>query len=200
MLPRIRWLLNVSSLWRICTFVSLFLIFCSGLFASECITNLDEARRYLDADLVIVGDVIGCSTKVVEEKDTPGDSGWVYHWTKFINLHFVRVDSVIKGCFTDSVIIITSYSFRDYALKRIFEGITEKGDSMFSYMGEEALPDDGSWSDIPDSGKFIILLKEKDCIYISTLCDAYSKAAIDFYREVDEKGEDYFKRYEPLMK
>lgn len=197
MSPRIRWLINTFSLWRICTFASLFLIiFYSGLFASECFPFPDEiARRYLDADLVIVGDVIGCSTKVVEEKDTLGDDGGVYHSKKFLIYHTVRVDSVIKGCYADSTILIQNKYPKGYSWRSISfndsSGLVEMSTAGIS---------DVSVSDIPDAGKFIILIKKEDRMHISTLCDAYSKANIDFYREVEEKGEDYFKRYEPLTK
>jgi len=182
------------SVLKKCTFANLFLMLCSCAFATEALDNLKQARRYLDADLVIVGEILACSTKTIEEKDLPGNNGWFHHYTKFVNTHLVRVDSVMKGAFADSIIIIKRESSKGYDWKSEFVSITEKGDSLFNMEMRPGVGGEG-WDSIPDSGKCIILLVEKDSIYTPTLCSGYNKSSIDFYREVEEKGEEYFKKF-----
>lgn len=180
------------SLLKKCTFTNLFLMLCSCAFATEVLDN--EASRYFDADLVIVGEILACSTKTIEEKDSPGNNGWFHHYTKFMNTHLVRVDSVMKGAFADSTIIIKSESSKGYDWKSELVSITEKGDSLFNR--EMSLRFGGeSWANIPDSGKYIILLVVKDSVYTPILCRDYDKSTIDFYREIEGKGEEYLKKF-----
>ena len=183
----------MCGLWKVPTLSILILMYSSCVFAAEVLTN--EARRYLDADLVIVGEILACSTQIVEEKDLPGNNGWFHHYTRFVNTHLVRVDSVMKGAFADSTIIIKRESSKGYDWKSEFVRITEKGDSLFKMEMRPGVGGEG-WTSIPDSGKCIILLVVKDSVYTPTLCRDYDKSTIDFYKEIEEKGAEYFKKFE----
>lgn len=182
------------SLLKKCNFVALFLMLCSCAFATEALDNLKQARLYLDADLVIVGKILACSTKIIEEKDVPASGGWFHHYTRFLDTHLVKVDSVIKGVFADSTIIIKREFSEGYDWKSEIVSIAERGDSLIKMSMTPQIGGRG-WAGIPDSGKYIILLVEKDSIYTPTLCTGYDKLSLDFYREVEEKGEEYFKRF-----
>ncbi|MDP3024197.1 MAG: hypothetical protein Q8O10_01535 [candidate division Zixibacteria bacterium] len=164
------------------------------MFGTKPVDPYEDARRYLDAGLVIVGQVLSCTTTVTEEREIPGDSGWVNHQDKLMKTYTIRVDSVLKGSIPDSTIIIQSESFNTWR-SRLFN-IGEKGDSLF--LGQDFLSIDESDAVVPESGKFILLLKEVDGIYTSILCRAYDKFNLDFLKEVKEKGEDYFKPPKPL--
>ncbi|UCB53515.1 MAG: hypothetical protein JSV10_05420, partial [Candidatus Zixiibacteriota bacterium] len=72
---------HACTLGAICGFTALFLTLFIGVFATELITPESHARRYFKADLVIFGEALSCTTKVVEREDVPGDSGWVNHYT-----------------------------------------------------------------------------------------------------------------------
>ena len=195
-LPASRMLVKISNSWKICVFAFLFLISCYKLFAAKLVNPHEDARSYLDADLVIAGRVLSCTTKVIERREIPADSGWIQHYDKFQKIHIIKVDSLVKGSFVDSTIVIQTESSQEWR-SRLFK-IDEKGDSLF--IGEAFVRDEEGDAVIPESGKFIILLKKKEGIYISTLCRVYNKFNLDFFREVEEKGEDYFKPPEPQRK
>lgn len=182
----------------LCIFVTLFLIFSSGIFATEVLDNSKMARRYLDADLVLIGNVLSCSTQIIEEKDQPGSNGWVQHSTKLMNTYRVKVDSILKGDFPDSVIVIQNESFKTYARMTIFYKLDEKSDSMF--MEQHFETNDIGWNSISGLGKFILLLKKKNGLYTSILCHSPDEYSLNLYRQVKEKGEDYFKPTEPQRK
>ncbi len=186
----IRMLKDLYFICRIITFSILLLILHFDVFASQ---PVDLYENYLDADLVIVGNVLSCSTKIIEEKELPETGSWIWHCTKFMNIHMVRVDSVIKGSFSDTTLIIQNESFKTYYWRE------EKGDSLSSMKIRPGIGDE-SVSNIPGLGKFIIILKKKDGIYTSTLCMAYDKSILDFYKKIQEKGKGHFKKFESSPK
>jgi len=188
-----------SRLGKISVFSALLLMFCSGALATEVLDNFKMARSYLDADLVIIGDVLSCSTEVAEEKDVLGSDGWVQHFTKLVSTYAVRVDSVLKGSLRDTLIIIQNESGKSYALRTTFFKLDEKGDSLF--LGETTAPmNDVGWNSIPELAKYVLLLKKKDGKYTSILCHSPDEYSLDLYRQVKEQGEDYFKPPEPQRK
>jgi len=188
-----------SRLGKISVFSALLLMFCSGALATEVLDNFKMARGYLDADLVIIGDVLSCSTEVAEEKDVPGSDGWVQHFTKLVSTYAVRVDSVLKGSLSDTMIIIQNESGKSYALRTTFFKLDEKGDSMFM-VEQPSETNDIGWNSIPGLGKFILVLKKKDGLDTSILCHSPDEYSLNLYRQVKEKGEDYFKPPGPQRK
>jgi len=181
------------STWsKIHLFVILSLVLASVQgFAVEIVCPGEKARRYLDADLVIIGDVVSCTTKTIQEKDSLGDSGWVYHHTTLMDIYGVKVDSVLKGSFTDSVIVVQSKPFGGDFRKSKFLEVDEKGDSLFVTWLTQGFGGGGA-DRIHKPGRYIILLQGQDTIYTSTLCRQYSKFTVDL--EIEEKGKEYFKK------
>ncbi|MGB2804144.1 MAG: hypothetical protein WBD64_04510 [Candidatus Zixiibacteriota bacterium] len=186
---------KMRALVAICGFVTFVLLFCSAVHASENITPASHARRYFKADVVIFGEVLGCTTNVVERKDVPGDSGWVNHYTTLASTCTVRVDSALKGALAESVIVIQKESSR--AWKSRFEAIDENGDSL--YMGQMAEePGPGEANEIPSSGRWILFLIEKDSTYTFLWRAKYDRMNLDLYRKFAEEGRRYFSEIRPL--
>jgi len=175
-----------------CGFVTFVLLFCSAVCASEDITPASHAKRYFKADLVIFGEVLGCTTRVVEKKNVPGDSGWVNHHITFMNACTVRVDSALRGSFKDSTIVVQRESSQQSRSR--FDRITEGGDSL--YLGEMTHPGDLFAVKIPSSGRWILFLTEKDSAFAFMWHADYSKTNLDLYKKFEEEGEDVFKRYD----
>jgi len=181
----------------------LLLISSCTLYAAKVVNLFEYARSYLDADLVIVGQPLSCTTIVVEEKNIPGNNGWTIYYKKLLNIHQIRIDSLMKGSYDDSTIVIQSESYyrHDWKSTGPTGTVNEKGDSLYEMVimkpnGSDYISD----AVIPSSGKFIILLSEKEGIYTSILCRVYDKYHLDFFRIVQQKGESYFKNPEfPLM-
>jgi hypothetical protein len=116
-----------------------------------------------------------------------------------MNTYRVKVDSILKGDFPDSVIVIQNESFKTYASRTTFYKLDEKGDSMFMVEKPSETNDIG-WNSIPGLGKFILLLKKKDGLDTSILCHSPDEYSLNLYRQVKEKGEDYFKPPGPQRK
>ncbi|MFA5034070.1 MAG: hypothetical protein WC614_13765 [bacterium] len=181
-------------------YVILGITFYSSGFAVEKVT--DHAQRYLDANLVIVGNVLSCSTKVITKKDsliTSGsDSGWVRHWDVSVDIYKTKVDTVVKGVFADSIIIIESKPYAGNIWKSQSLEIDEKGNPKRKCIGRVGKDYSGSADRIHnqniDGQKYIILLQKKGTTYISTLFYGYDKDIIDyFYKGLDKEGLNYYK-------
>ncbi len=140
--------MKTFSLKTICGVFLLFWIFNSSAFSAEAITVESYANRYFAADLIIFGEILSCTTSVIKTEKTPGDSGWTLHFNTFLNSCLVRVDSVLKGHYSDSTIVIFSEDTQHYQSR--FDRLDEKGDSMFVGM---AYLDFDDRIRIPGSGK-----------------------------------------------
>lgn len=176
-----------------CVFTLLILAFCSGVFAAKDITPESHAGRYFRADLVIYGEVLSCTSKVLEEKDVAGDSGWINHHRMFVTVSTVRVDSVLKGSLTNPTIVVQRQSSQ--VGRSRFAGIDESGDSM--YVAEMVVESGDLYADrMPCSGSWIMFLTEKDGIYFLMWRTFYEKIALDLYEVFEDTGEDVFIRYD----
>ena len=173
-----------------------FLVSCSLAQATECITPESHARRYHQADVVIFGQVISCTTNVVERKDVPGDSGWVNHYTTHASTCTVRVDSVLKGALAESVMVIQKEWSRAWMSRS--EPIDENGESPC--VGQIAMaavsPGPGEANEIPSSGRWILFLMEDDSTYTFLWRADYNRMNLDLYGKLAEEGEDIFEKYD----
>jgi hypothetical protein len=183
---------RVRALASIYGFVTFALLFCSAVRATENITPESHARRYFKADLVIFGEVLGCTTRVVEKKNVPGDSGWVNHHTTFMNECGVRVDSVLKGLFRDSTLVVQRKSSQQSRSR--FDRITEGGDSL--YLGEMTELGYAFDVKIPPSGSWILFLTKKDSTYDFMWHADHNKTNLDLYKKFEEEGEDILEKYD----
>jgi hypothetical protein len=170
-----------------------FLLSCilnASAFSSEAITEESHANRYFTSDLIIFGEILTCTTGVVKTESTPGDSGWTLCYNTFLNSCLVRVDSVLKGHYSDSTIVIFNEDTQHYQTR--FDRLDEKGDSMFVGM---AYPEIDDRIRIPGSGKWIIFLVDQDgsCYFLWN--SEYNKSNLDLYRKFEEKGESYYREH-----
>ncbi len=169
-------------------------------FAAEPLVPAERARKYLDANLVLIGDVVSYTTQTVQEEDSLRDDGWMYHHVTLMDVYNVRVDSVLKGSLADSIIRVQSKLFGGSTSRSKFLEVDEKGDSL--YVAEIWAGDGGDGADrIRKLGRHIIILlmvlQREDTTYTSVLGSPYSESVLHFYKEVEEKGEEYIKTLEP---
>lgn len=164
------------------------LLLFSSSTAIEIVVGTNIAQIYRDAGLVIIGDVISISTRTISERDSLESDGWIHIYRTLVDTYYVRVDSVLKGSYGDSLIIIESKNYPDYPRRRKFTEINEKEDSLFvtecthgfGYEYERV-------GKITKLGKGIILLKNEDDSYISMLYCNFSEDILDFFREAENK-------------
>ena len=182
--------MKASLIRKIPELFAAFLMFSSIGLATEAITVESHANRYFRSDLIISGEILSCTTNVIRTEQIPGDSGWTYHYSTFLKSCSVRVDSVLKGLCSDSIIVIFDESIQQS--RHRFWGLDEKGDSLF--VGEAHVEIDDE-SHIPLAGRWIIFLVDKDydCHFLWNT--EYNKRTLELYREFEEKGEDYSKEH-----
>jgi hypothetical protein len=182
--------MKAFSLKTICGVFLLFCIFYSCAFSSELITEESHANRYFRADLIIFGEILTCTTSAVKTESTPGDSGWTFGSNTFLNSCLVRVDSVLKGHYSDSMIIIFNEDTQHYQSR--FDRLDDKGASLYV---AEIYPEMMDKISIPSNGKWIIFLVDREgaCYFLWNA--EYNKSNLDLYRKFEEKGESYFKEH-----
>ncbi|MFH1219376.1 MAG: hypothetical protein V1694_02870 [Candidatus Eisenbacteria bacterium] len=150
----------------------------------------EMARMYLNADLVIVGSAISSRTDTLRSWDSLGTDGWTYHHKAMIDVYWVAVDSVLKGDYRDSAIVIHTTQYGGGIDRSRFDKFDEAGRPR--YVGEMVDTYDERDS-ISERGEQIILLDKQDSLYTLTLAVDPDESIVAFYREVQEKGENYFR-------
>ncbi len=145
----------------------------SMVLATQPIEIHSMVQTYRHADLGIIGDAVFCTTRVIQRRDSVSTGGWVRHYTTSTEICTVRVDTVFKGCYLDSVIVIQSKSrVQAESRETRFPKVDEKGDSIFEalefveYGGEET-------GRIHRGNKYIMLIREDDASYICTYAHPY---------------------------
>jgi len=172
------------------TFIAFCILFFSiGIAVEMTVSPDDDIRRYFDANLVIIGEVLACTTKTVEERNsliTSGsDSGAIYHYITEVDIYNVKVDEVLKGAYKDSLIIVQSKKFGGHNSTTKFQGLNEKGESLF--VAEAWVFCDMGADRILREGKYIILIKKQDSIYTSILARPCDKYFLNLYKEIQKK-------------
>jgi hypothetical protein len=179
--------MNTNSARKIFWLFILLLMLNSTALPSECITEESHANRYFRADLIIFGEVLSCTTSVIRTENTSGDSGVIHRHTTFQTSCFVKVDSMLKGYYSDSIIVVFDENTQDMQTK--FEKLDEKGESLF--VGEMTVElTDKIY--LPSASKWIIFLVDKDGDCYFLWYTEYNKGTLDLYHKFEEKGEDYF--------
>ena len=161
--------------------------------AVEIVSPFDAAQRYLNADLVLVGKVISIEVKIIEDSVTQNEDGWQYHHRKLLDIYNVRIDSILKGSYSDSLIMIQSQPYSEHEEKSKFAKIDSLGDSIFiseisynyGYRGGSDL--------ISTPGMYIIILNKVGCSYISILANNFEKNTLMFFREIQKEGAEFLK-------
>lgn len=161
--------------------------------AGEIVSPFDAAQRYLNADLVLVGKVISIEVNIIEDSVTQNNDGWQYYHRKLLDIYNVKIDSILKGSYSDSVIMIQSQPYSENEEKSKFANIDSIGDSIFiseisynnGYRGGSDL--------ISTPGTYIILLNRIEGRYISILANNFVKNTLMFFRKVQKEGDEFLK-------
>jgi hypothetical protein len=145
------------------------------------------ARKYLDADLAIIAEVISFLPRNIDESDSLGADGWTYHRIRKVVLCDAIVDSVLKGDYGDSIITFQSVPYTERSRSRL----VRPSDSL--YVMEIT---DNVWDHIPGRifrlGRYILLFRIEDGVHECIYDSSCKQSIFDLFREVEEKGEDYF--------
>ncbi len=139
-----------------------------------------EAQRYLEADLVIAGSLLWDTTTIVGEEWTPGPDGSKYCRVKRIHIYRMGVDTVLKGDFSDSVIVFQRPGWTE---GRHWVEVSETGDS--SHVVEVVMPNGGGQG-IRRTGKWIVLIEAEDTANVLTVSRPYEKRYLDIYRQLSD--------------
>ncbi len=161
--------------------------------AGEIVSPLDAAQRYLNADLVLVGKVISIEVKIIKDSVTHNEDGWQYYHRELVDIYNVKIDSILKGSYSDSLIMIQSQPYSGHEEKSKFANIDSSGDSIFisevmynpGYRGGSDL--------ISTPGIYIILLNKVEDRYISILANNFVKNNLMFFRKVQNEGAEFLK-------
>jgi len=168
-------------------------------FSERIISQFEIARWYLDADLVIVCSAHKTDTIFVSHFDSLQADGFRIQYDRVIEKHHIEIDSVLKSSavaeLPDTVFSPEfTVNFSEIKIvERIFEGLDENGDSVFSYVTEIRGHSgyDESYFRIQD-GKNIAILSKKDSVYVIDYSTRYDTWIVDLLAEVEEMGESYF--------
>ena len=169
------------------------LILISALEAVEIVSPLDAAQRYLNADLVLVGKVLSIEVKIIKDSVTQNGDGWQYEHRKLLDIYNVKIDSILKGSYSDSLILIQSQPYSGHEEKSKFAKIDSLGDSIF--ISEILYNQDyrGGSDLISTPGMYIILLNKVGGSYISILTNNFEKNTLMFYRKIQTEGTEFLK-------
>jgi hypothetical protein len=168
-------------------------------FSARIISQFEIARWYLDADLVIVCSVHKTDTIFVSRFDSLQADGIRIQYDRVIEKYHIEIDSVLKSStdaeLPDTVFSpeITINSRETKITERIFEGLDENGDSVFSYLTEVRVHSgyDDSYFRMQDE-KYTVILSKKDSVYVIDYSTKYDTWIMKLLAEVEEMGESYF--------
>ena len=162
--------------------------FINSLIADEIVTPIETAQRYLNADLVIIGTVLSIDTHIVNEIVTIESESLKTKNRSLIDFYYTKIDSVIKGHYEDSIIIIQSNSYSDNIEKIKFKNVNSNGDSTFEAEISLSYGSKGGVDLIKQEGKYIILVKTNNGIFASILCYSFSNEMLQFFNRVSKEG------------
>lgn len=170
--------------------------------ANRIITSDDIARWYLDANLVAISTLLEIDTILLRTVDTIGMGERRIHYDIVKERYRMHIDSIIKGhSHQDTIIVETPehpVGCYEYTIKDSGDmHISETGDTMFISVMEMFLTTGctDSYFKVLNSSASIVFLKLKDGYFETYYVDnEISERSLSFLREVDAKGEAYFKR------
>jgi hypothetical protein len=180
----------------IALFILVLAIYNTGK-AARIITNFDIARWYLDADLVLIGNVVHTDTILIHHHDSLVADGFHETYDVIREKYHLSVDSILKskgliGEKRDS--IFTPLFLTDRIQQKIeFKGLNENGDSIFfgTIKGFTDFNDYGYFR-IRSTEKQIVLLHQTSFGYVIDFTTKADASMMDLIREVNKKGESYF--------
>lgn len=165
----------------------------SLIFAAEMKVYTSEEwerlrkQRYHDADLVIVGQGMSRTTRIVKTREEANEDGGKSHYTTLINNYWIKTIYTLKGTTSDSMLNVQSDSYTQCTISPPpkFEGIDEKGETLYSTIRRLAYG--GTQPNIPTQSMSIIFLQKIDTSFVLTYLANYTKDNLDFYQSIEEK-------------
>ena len=142
-------------------------------------------RSYSEADVVFVGDVISCSTELVQDKRWQLDGAWIYHHQTLRDSYTVKVVTMVKGMCRDSVIVVESQRYGGVTEKwrNRFLRLDDRVDSMF--VCDRSLIDGGDHPRyLKVLNRYILLVKNRDSSYVLINAHEFDDFLFEFYRKL----------------
>ncbi|SHK07746.1 Por secretion system C-terminal sorting domain-containing protein [Tangfeifania diversioriginum] len=168
-------------------------------FSVRIISQFEIARWYLDADLVIECSVQKTDTIFVSHFDSLKADGFRIQYDRVIEKYHIEIDSVLKSS-TDAELPDTVFSqefiinYSEFKIiERIFEGLDENGDSVFSFLSEirgQQCNDDSYFR--MEDGKYAVILSKTDSGYFIDYSTKSDDWILELLAAIEEKGESYF--------
>lgn len=182
---------------KLIVLVILVLAICNTGKACRIITNFDIARWYLDADLVLICNVIHTDTILVHHHDSLVTDGFHEIYDVLREKYHLSVDSIIKSnkltVGTMDTIFTPLFSTDRIQQKIEFRELNENGDSIF--IGEvKGFTDfnDYSYFRIRSMEKQLVMLHQTPLGYVIDYRTELDPYIMDLISEVNRKGESYF--------
>lgn len=151
------------------------------------------ARKYLDADLVVMEHVTSSVMRTIDQTDSLGTDGWIYHRVTIVALYDASVDSVLKGDCRDSIITFQSLPYTERSRSRL----VRPSDSLHVVERSWPFADGDVPGCISGRGRCIVFLKKENDAYLCVYSARPEKLVLDVLRAAAAEGEAYFRRFEP---
>lgn len=177
----------------------LFFFLPLSAFSVRIISQFEIARWYLDADLVIVCSVQKTDTVFVSQFDSLKSDGFRIQYDRVIEKYHIEIDSVLRSSIDTELpdtVFSQEFTINSREIKiveRLFEGLDENGDSVFTYLTEVKMHIgyDDSYFRMKDE-KYAVILSKKDSVYVIDYSPRYDNWIMKLLAEVEEMGESYF--------
>lgn len=144
---------------------------------SQVIKPYSPARKYHQSDLMMIGNVISRVTRVLEVKDSLSAGECVCQYTSSISMDILtaRVDTVLKGYYEDSIIVILSQPVaKVYTCEMELLNVEERNDSI---LETQVTPETTRERDrVSRRGKYILLIQKQGGCYIATYSRPYKES------------------------
>lgn len=153
-----------------------------NLFADgEIISPSEIANIYIHSDLVVIGQVLSVQSNTIDQNEYLSPDSIRHITTTIKDLYVVKLDSIIKGSFSDSIVTFHSLRYSEHTEKTQFNPIDSQGDSVFR---GEAFLISGESSPISIDKKYIICLSSIDDQFVSKLTTEYNTDTLHFFERI----------------
>ena len=184
------------------------LVFCAISFAKEIITPKEAAERYLNSELVIIGNVFKIAKQELKDSVSLINLAESYSFNPDIysvDIYYVKLDSILKGSYKDSVITIFSKPYIDVHSEsndrnKNTETFSTYREAVSAYVKNFNRSFRGGAGEIYKIGKYIILINKKENYYISSLAIIYADEKLLFFKEVAKGDSLFLKKLENDLK
>lgn len=169
------------------------IFFCFQGNAARDISSFDIARWYLDADLVLVCNVLHTDTVIIQKHDSIDADGYHILYDVIREKYLISVDSVIKGAqlFNANMDSIFTPDFSTPMIRQKAV-LNSEGDTLHQIISYDDFCHGDSYFRIKSPEKQLVILRKTDIGYVidyKSYCDSLT---MELIQDVKAKGEDYF--------